>query len=105
LHSYIFIEVLAYVNDDLVSGKICSRYIGLSTFLTRVGSLAYHLQLPKSMIGVHHVFHVSMIEKVFAESGSSNRARADPCVERPDSRVLSVVYLRILIACHKEKNN
>jgi hypothetical protein len=105
LHSYIFIEVLAYVNDDLVSGKLCPRYIGPFTIIARVGSLAYHLQLPEYMIGVHHVFHVFMIEKVFVESGSSNRARADPCVARPDSRVSSAAYLRILRACHKEKSN
>ena len=103
--SYIFIEVLAYVNVDLVSGKLYLRYIGPSTILARVGSLAHHLQLPESMIGVHHIFYVFMIEKVFAESGSSNRPRADPRVARPDSRVSSVAYLRILRACHKEKSN
>jgi hypothetical protein len=31
--------------------------------ITRVGSLAYRLQLPNSMKGVHNVFHVSMLRK------------------------------------------
>jgi hypothetical protein len=31
--------------------------------LARVGSLAYRLQLPDSMAGVHPVFHVSMLRK------------------------------------------
>jgi hypothetical protein len=33
--------------------------------LTWVGSLAYRLQLPESMRGVHPVFHVSMLRKHF----------------------------------------
>jgi hypothetical protein len=37
---YIFIEVLACVNVDLVSGKLCPSYIGSSTILARHGSLA-----------------------------------------------------------------
>jgi hypothetical protein len=40
IHIYIFIEVLACVNVDLVSGKLCPRYIAPSTILARVGSLA-----------------------------------------------------------------
>jgi hypothetical protein len=31
--------------------------------IARVGSLAYRLQLPESMAGVHPVFHVSMLRK------------------------------------------
>jgi hypothetical protein len=36
------------------------------------------------------------VEEVFAESRPSNRARADSCVARPDTRVSSAAYLRIL---------
>jgi hypothetical protein len=46
-----------------VSGKLSPRYIGPFTILARVGSLAYHMQLPESMVGVHPVFHVSMLRK------------------------------------------
>ena len=31
--------------------------------IARVGALAYRLQLPASMSGVHPVFHVSMLRK------------------------------------------
>jgi hypothetical protein len=44
-------------------GKLSPRYIGPFTILARVGSLAYRLQLPDSMAGVHQVFHVSMLRK------------------------------------------
>jgi hypothetical protein len=43
--------------------KLSPRYIGPFTILARVGSLAYRLQLPDSMAGVHPVFHVSMLRK------------------------------------------
>jgi hypothetical protein len=38
------------------------------------------------------------VEKVFAESGSINRARVDSHVARPESRVSSAAYPRILEA-------
>jgi hypothetical protein len=46
-----------------VSRKLSLRYIGSFSTLARVGSLAYRLQLPESMAGVHPVFHVSMLRK------------------------------------------
>jgi len=46
-----------------VKGKLSSRYIGPFPILERVGKLAYRLELPNSMRGVHNVFHVSMLRK------------------------------------------
>jgi hypothetical protein len=46
-----------------IKGKLSPRYIGPYLITTRVGSLAYHLQLPESMAGVHPVFHVSILRK------------------------------------------
>lgn len=43
------------------TGKLSPRYIGPFPIVTRVGSLAYRLELPDSMRGVHNVFHVSML--------------------------------------------
>lgn len=45
------------------TGKLSPRYIGPFVITARVGSLAYRLQLPESMNGVHDVFHVSMLRK------------------------------------------
>jgi hypothetical protein len=45
------------------TGKLSPRYIGPFVITARVGSLAYRLQLPDSMSGVHNVFHVSMLRK------------------------------------------
>lgn len=44
-------------------GKLSPRYTGPYLVTARVGALAYRLQLPESMSGLHLVFHVSMLRK------------------------------------------
>ena len=44
-------------------GKLPPRYIGPFEILDRVGIVAYQLELPLSLSGVHEVFHVSMLRK------------------------------------------
>ena len=44
-------------------GKLSSRYIGPFEILEMVGAVAYRLALPPSLLGVHEVFHVSMLRK------------------------------------------
>ena len=44
-------------------GKLSPRFIGPFKILERVGTVAYRLALPPSMLGVHEVFHVSMLRK------------------------------------------
>ena len=43
--------------------KLSPRFIGPFEILERVGVVAYRLDLPSSMSGVHEVFHVSMLQK------------------------------------------
>ena len=43
--------------------KLLPRFIGPFEILERIGSVAYRLALPPSMLGVHEVFHVSMLQK------------------------------------------
>ena len=42
-------------------GKLSPRYIGPFEILERVGRVAYKLALPPRMLGVHNVFHISML--------------------------------------------
>ena len=42
-------------------GKLSLRFIGPFEILERVGTIAYRLDLPPSMSGVHEVFHVSVL--------------------------------------------
>ena len=44
-------------------GKLVPRYIGPFKILERVGTIAYRLELPPSLSGVHEVFHISMLQK------------------------------------------
>ena len=44
-------------------GKLSSRFFGPFEILERVGTIAYQLALPPSMLGVHEVFHVSMLRR------------------------------------------
>ena len=44
-------------------GKLSPRFIEPFEVLERVGAVAYRLALPPSLLGVHEVFHVSMLRK------------------------------------------
>ena len=44
-------------------GKLSLRYVGPFPIVARIRKLAYRLDLPESMCGVHNVFHVSMLRK------------------------------------------
>ncbi|GJS26702.1 putative reverse transcriptase domain-containing protein [Tanacetum coccineum] len=47
--------------------KLSPRYIGLFKILSRVGPVAYMLELPKELRGVHSTFHVLNLKKCLAE--------------------------------------
>ena len=46
-----------------VKGKLAPCYIGPFKVLERKGEVAYQLELPESLSGVHDVFHVSQLKK------------------------------------------
>ena len=43
--------------------KLSPRFIGPFEILERIGAVAYRLALPPNMLGVHEVFHVSILRK------------------------------------------
>ncbi|GJV93450.1 putative reverse transcriptase domain-containing protein [Tanacetum coccineum] len=47
--------------------KLSLRYIGPFKILTRVGPVAYMLELPEELKGIHSTFHVSNLNKCLAE--------------------------------------
>jgi hypothetical protein len=46
-----------------VKGKLAPRYIGPFPILKKCGTVAYKLDLPPSLVGVHDIFHVSQLKK------------------------------------------
>ncbi|GJW42695.1 hypothetical protein Tco_0071494 [Tanacetum coccineum] len=48
-------------------GKLSLRYIGPFKILARVGPVAYTLELPEELKGIHSTFHVSNPKKCLAE--------------------------------------
>ncbi|GKF34853.1 hypothetical protein Tco_0108053 [Tanacetum coccineum] len=48
-------------------GKLCPRYIGSFKIVARVGPIAYTLELPEELKGIHNTFHVSNLKKCLAE--------------------------------------
>ncbi|GKA70090.1 putative reverse transcriptase domain-containing protein [Tanacetum coccineum] len=48
-------------------GKLAPRFVGPFEIIEKVGSVAYRLDLPKELNGVHDTFHVSNLKKYLAD--------------------------------------
>jgi hypothetical protein len=46
-----------------IKGKLAPRYMGPFLILARLGNVAFRLELPPTLAGVHNVFHVSQLKK------------------------------------------
>ena len=44
------------------------RFVGPFEILERIGQVAYRLALPPSLLGVHDVFHISMLWKYVSDT-------------------------------------
>lgn len=51
-------------------GKLSPRFIGPFKILARVGKVAYRLELPKELAGIHNTFHVSHLRKCLVDEAS-----------------------------------
>jgi hypothetical protein len=56
---YLNVSPMKGVKRFGVKGKLSPRYIGLFPILEKCGNVAYKVELPPSLAGVHNIFHVS----------------------------------------------
>jgi hypothetical protein len=62
-HVYLKVSLMRGICRFNMRGKLAPRCIGPFKVLERKGEVAYRLELPSSLSGVHDVFHVSQLKK------------------------------------------
>jgi hypothetical protein len=62
-HVYLKVSPMKGVKRFGMTGKLSPRYIGPFQILKKYGNVAYKLELPPSLTGVHDIFHVSQLKK------------------------------------------
>lgn len=58
-------------------GKLSPRYVGPYRVLSRVGKVAYEVELPIELSAVHPIFHVSMLKKHIGDSFIADPSESD----------------------------
>jgi hypothetical protein len=63
--NYVYLKVSPWrsVRRFNMKGKLAPRYVGPFKIIARRGEVAYQLELPENLAGVHDVFHVSQLKK------------------------------------------
>jgi hypothetical protein len=67
-HVYLKISPMKGVKRFGIKGKLSPRYIGPFHILRRCGTVAYKLEIPPSLVGVHDIFHMLQLKKCLKTS-------------------------------------
>ncbi|WVZ49153.1 LOW QUALITY PROTEIN: hypothetical protein U9M48_000530 [Paspalum notatum var. saurae] len=85
---------LTFEVNDFVYPKLAPVYIGPFKVLEKKGVVAYKLELPPGLTGVHDVFHVSRAEEVFEGTGRRGTPGGPRCTGRPNIHRASKFLIR-----------
>jgi hypothetical protein len=66
-YAYLRVSPICGLRRFNVRGKLLPRFIGPFKIVERRGEVAYQLELPTQLPGVHDVFHVSKLKKCMSE--------------------------------------
>jgi hypothetical protein len=66
-YAYLRVSPIRGLRRFNVRGKLSPRFIGPFKIVERRGEVAYQLELPAQLSGVHDVFHVSQLKKCMSE--------------------------------------
>jgi hypothetical protein len=58
-HVYLKVSPMKGMKRFVMKGKLARHDIGTVPILEKCGNLAYMLELPPSLAGVHDIFHIS----------------------------------------------
>ncbi|KAK9106560.1 hypothetical protein Syun_022571 [Stephania yunnanensis] len=87
-----------------IKGKLAPRYIGPYRIAQRVGPVAYRLDLPAELAGVHPTFHISMLR--LARTGPRPMIELGQVEVQPDvtyeERPIEIVDRRVQILRNRE---
>jgi hypothetical protein len=60
---YLCVSPMRGVKRFGIKDKFAPCYIGPFSILDKLGAMAYKLELPPSLVGVHDVIHISQLKK------------------------------------------
>jgi hypothetical protein len=62
-HVYLRVSPMKGVRRFGINGKLARRYIGMYPILEKYGHLAYRVELPSRLSGVHNIFYVFQLKR------------------------------------------
>ncbi len=83
--------------------KLWPRWVGPFMITTRIGSMAYRLELPGSMRSIHNVFHVSLIKEYKSDGRTQPPPAPDIIGDLPEFTVQKILKHRHVVRGRQDR--